>query len=183
MPSEPAVAATFQPALDHLETVLRGLRTGRASTGLLEPLMVEAYGGTMRLQEIASITTPDARTIQVEPWDRALVKTVEKALSQAPLGTAPTVAGSVIRVVLPPLTEERRVELSKVVRQHVEECRIAIRGVREKLLKDLRVREESGALSEDMAERDRKRTQQEVDAAVAAADARGRAKEDELLRF
>lgn len=183
MVSSPSVSAPFQHALEHLETVLRGLRTGRASTGLIEHLEVEAYGSPLRLKEIATMTIPDARTLQIEPWDTSLVTAIEKALTSASLGATPSVAGTVLRVSIPHLTEERRKELTKLVRQHVEECRVSIRAVREKLLKEVKANQTSGKLSEDAAEREQKGIQQEVDAAVAAAEAAGNGKEQELLRF
>lgn len=134
----------------------------------------------MRLKELAHIVTPDARTIQIEPWDKELVKPIEKALATSSLGVNPVIAGTVIRVPLPPLTEERRRELAKLVKQHVEETRITIRNIRERLLKDLRARKDSGALSEDTFERERKHLQADVDAVVAEAGSSGENKEREL---
>ncbi len=176
------ITTPFQPALQHLEEVLRGIRAGRASPGLVESIEVEAYGSRMRLKDVAAITTPDARTIQVEPWDKAVVPAVEKAIAASPLGVNPATAGAVIRVPVPPLTEERRTELSKLVRQKVEEAKISIRNAREKLLKELKAKKESGALSENAFERERKTLQEAVDAATAAVEERGRAKEAEILR-
>lgn len=171
----------FDASLKHLGEVLRSIRAGRASPALVEELDVEVYGNRMRLKELARISAPDPRTIQVEPWDKSQMKAVEKSLASADLGTSPVVAGMVIRCTLPPLTEERRRELTKLVHRHVEEAKVSIRHVREKLLRDLRTKKEAGEFSEDAFERERKTLQEEVAAATAAADTHGKTKEGELL--
>lgn len=171
----------FAPALERFETVLRGLRTGRASAGLVEHLEVEVYGARMKLRDIATITTPDGRTILLEPWDKGHAQVIAKAIATSPLGVNPAATSSLIRVTLPSLTEERRRELAKLVSQHAEETRIAIRNIRERLLKDLRTTKETQGLSEDTVERERKRIQAEVDTATEAIEARARGKEKEIL--
>lgn len=181
MTNPPTIAESFRPALTYLEEVLRGIRAGRASVGLVEPLEVESYGQRMRLKEVGRISTPDARTIQIEPWDQTLVPAIEKAIAASPLGITPVTAGTVIRLPLPLLTEERRQKLTKLVRSAVEETKVSIRNTREKLLNNLKAQKDGGALSEDAQGRKRKKLQGDVDAAVAAAEAAGNAKEAEIL--
>lgn len=175
------VAPVFAPALDHLETVMQGLRTGRANPGLVEHIEVESYGTRMRLKELATVAVTDARTLQIQPWDKAQVGVIAKAIEASPLGVMPTVAGTSIRLTLPSLTEERRRELTRLMKQHLEEARVAIRNVREKQLKELKAQKDAKELSEDAFERERKKLQEDVDAAVTAVDSRGKEKEKELL--
>lgn len=179
-PAPRSFRAEFGPAVNHLEEVLRGLRAGRATPGLVENIEVGVYGSRVPLKSIASISTPDPKTIQVEPWDKTQIKEVEKALATSPLGVNPQAAGTTIRLTLPSLTEERRFELKKLVRQHLEETKGSIRQTREKLLKELRSWQVSGELSEDAFERERKKLQDDVDAAVAAADTLAREKESQI---
>jgi len=181
MTGEPEIVAAFAPVLAHLDTVFRGLRTGRANPGLVEHLEVESYGTKMRIKELATVAVPDAKTIHIQPWDVGQVQIITKAIESSPLGVMPAVAGTVIRVTLPPLTEERRRGLTRFVRQHLEEARVAIRNIREKLLKELKNRKDAKELSEDAFERERKNLQTDVDAAIAAVDSRGKEKEKELL--
>lgn len=181
-PEQRPTPPAFAGPLKRLDDVLRGLRTGRATPALIEGLPLEAYGGVrMALGSLSSISTVDPRTLQVEPWDKTLLKDVEKCIAASPLGVNPVTAGSVIRVPFPPLSEERRRELGKLVRQYVEEAKVAIRQIREKLLKDLRAQQAAGALSEDAGARERKTLQADVDAAVAKAEERAQEKEAELL--
>lgn len=181
MTGEPAVPATFAPALTHLDTVFQGLRTGRANPGLVEHLEVESYGTKMRVKDLATVTIPDARTLQIQPWDRGQTALIAKAIESSPLGVMPSVAGTVIRLSLPPLTEERRRELTRLVKRHAEEARVAVRNTREKLSKELKSRKDAKELSEDAFERERKKLQEGVDATIAAVDSRASEKEKELL--
>ena len=135
----------------------------------------------MDLKTLARIGVADPRTITVEPWDQQQVKIIEKAIASSSLGVNPVTAGSVIRIPLPPLTEERRRELAKRIRQHMEETHIAIRGAREKMLHALRAEKDSGEMSEDNFERAHKELQGETDEAWAAAEELGKTKEAEIL--
>lgn len=171
----------FDSALRHLEEVLRGVRTGRASPGLVESLEIDVYGTRMPLKSLATISVTDARTLQVEPWDKSQTQVIEKTISASPLGVNPVTAGTVIRIPLPALTEERRKDLTKVVRQHVEAARGALRQTREKILNNLRAQQTAGELSENEFERARKKLQAEVDAATAAVERRGEEKKQEIL--
>ena len=135
MPIDPIAKhqAEFDKAIDFLKTDIAALRTGRANPTVVENIMVEAYGSAMQLVGVASISTPDARTIQIEPWDKTLTKAVEKAIIDSKLGFNPSVAGTVIRIVIPPMTEETRKNLVKVLGEKLENARKSIRAVRDEI--------------------------------------------------
>ena len=139
----------FDKVVEHLKSELSGIRTGRASASLVETVLVEAYGATQELRHLATVTVPDARTVQIEPWDAGVVKDIEKALTLAQLGMAPSVAGRVIRLSVPSLTEETRKEMVKQIGKRVEEARIALRGVREEVKKQIESAEQAGEIAED----------------------------------
>lgn len=139
----------FENALNHLEKELHNIRSGRANAAIVEEIKVEAYGSTMELKGLASISSPDAKTIQIEPWDKTVVKDIEKALIAANLGMAPNVAGSTIRLVMPPMTEEKRKETVKVVHQKGEQARISVRGVRESVRDAVLKQEKDKQIGED----------------------------------
>ncbi len=128
---------------------LTGLRTGRASTSLLEPVKVEAYGGQMALTQVATVSVPEARLLTVQVWDKGLVKPVEKAIREANLGLNPVAEGQVIRVPIPPLTEERRKDLIKVAHKYAEQARVAVRNVRRDGMDELKAAEKKGTITED----------------------------------
>src|SRR5713226_9551440 len=125
-------------ALEVLRKEFGGLRTGRASASLLEPITVGAYGGTMPLNQLANVSVPEPRMITVQVWDRAMVKAVDKAIREAGLGLNPQTEGQVIRVPIPDLNEERRRELTRVAARYAEEARIAVRKVRQHGIEALR---------------------------------------------
>lgn len=139
----------FAGAIEHLKGELGTLRSGRAAPALIEHVKVEAYGTTVPLVELASITAPEPRLLVVSPWDKATLKDIERALQAANLGMSPTVDSAVIRLTLPSLTEERRRELVKLVRGKLEEARVAIRNIREEVLKVMKEQKGSGSMSED----------------------------------
>ncbi len=174
--------AEFQKAIDHFQRELQSLRTGRANVQLVENIRVEAYGQIMDIKGVASLTTPDAKTLQIEPWDKSIVKDIEKALIDASLGMQPNVAGTVIRLVMPPMTEEGRKSLVKVLRQKSEEARIGIRNVREKVKSLITDDEKAKTISED----DRRRFLEQLDKVVAEQNAAveriTNEKEEEILK-
>lgn len=176
-----SVSPAFASAIRHLDETLRGIRAGRATQGLVENLAVDVYGSRQNLKALARIGIADPKTITVEPWDQGHVKIIEKAIASSPLGVNPVTAGRVIRISLPPLTADRRRELSKLVHQHVEEARIAIRSGREKHFHDLRASKAAGRTSEDAFERARKALQAETAVAVETAERLGKEKEAEIL--
>ncbi|MDP3985359.1 MAG: ribosome recycling factor [bacterium] len=149
----------FQKAIDHFKEELGALRSGRANPAMLENVMVDAYGSTMPLKGVASVSVPDAKTLAIEPWDAGLVKSIEQALIAADLGMMPTVQGKLIRMVMPPMTEERRKQLVKVVKEKAEDARVALRGVRERVRDEVIEMEKEKQIAED----DRYRLQDELD--------------------
>ena len=149
--------AEFQAVIDHFQKEMNTLRTGRASAALVEGIRVESYGQMMDLKGVASVTVPDAKTIQIEPWDKSIVKEIEKALVDANLGMQPNVAGSTIRLVMPPMTEENRKQLVKVLHQKAEAARVSIRNVREKVKSLVTADEKAKSISEDDKRRELER--------------------------
>lgn len=136
-------------ALEALRKEFGGLRTGRASTSLLEPVMVSAYGSMMPLNQLANINVPEPRMITVQVWDRGMVKAVDKAIRDAGLGLNPQTEGQTVRVPIPDLNEERRRELVKVAAKYAEAARVAVRNVRRDGVESLRKQEREGEISQD----------------------------------
>ena len=168
-------------AIDALHNHLAGLRTGRASTGLIERLMVEYYGADTPLQQLANLAAPEARMLTVTPYDKSAMKAIEKAIRSSDLGLNPNSDGNVIRINIPPLTEARRREMVKIAQRTVEESRIAIRNIRREAMSLLKELDESGDISEDERRRGEERVQKLTDRAVESADRVGREKEAEVL--
>src|SRR5436190_14282970 len=140
-------------ALEVLRHDLGGLRTGRASTALLDPVNVEVYGSTMPLNQVATVSTPEARMLSVQVWDRSNVQSVEKAIRSAGLGLNPITDGQLIRLPIPELTEERRKELAKLVGQYAEKARIAVRNVRRDGMEHLKADEKKHEMRADGSKR------------------------------
>lgn len=136
-------------ALDALRKEFSGLRTGRASTSLLEPITVTAYGSEMPLNQVAALSVPEPRMISVQVWDKSMVGAVEKAIRTADLGLNPAVDGTLIRVPLPELSEERRAEIAKVAGRYAEQARVAVRNVRRDGMDQLKKAEKDGDISKD----------------------------------
>ena len=144
------------------------MRTGRASAALVEGVRIEAYGQSMDLKSNASVTIPDNKTIQIEPWDKALVKDIEKALIDANIGMMPNVAGTVIRLVMPPMNEENRKSMVKLVNQRDEQAKIAIRNIRDSVKTAIQNDEKAKTISED----DKRRQLEALDKSVAEWNAK-----------
>ena len=155
-----------------------GLRTGRASTALLDGLMVEAYGSVVPLNQVGNVSVPDARTLSVSVWDKSLIKSVEKAITEANLGLNPMNDGQLIRIPIPPLSEERRNELVKVAARFTEDVRVAVRNSRRDALDALKAIKDS--MSEDDFKRHEKEVQDMTDKAIAALDETLKNKEAEI---
>jgi ribosome recycling factor len=143
------LARRMDGAIDVLKKEFGGLRTGRASASLLEPVQVPAYGNNVPLKEVASINVPEPRMITVQVWDRAVVKAVDKAIREAGLGLNPQTEGQTIRVPIPELNAERRKELTRVAAKYAEEARVAVRKVRQHGIESLRKLEKDGDISQD----------------------------------
>jgi ribosome recycling factor len=160
----------------------RKMRTGRANVGLLDGLKVEYYGTEMLLNQVASISVEDSRTLVVSPWDKAAVAAVEKAIMKSDLGLTPNTAGQVIRLPLPPMTEERRKELTKVARHEAENARVAVRAVRRDLMNELKEMLKEKLISEDDDRRSQEEIQKLTDRHVHEIDQVLAEKEKELLQ-
>jgi ribosome recycling factor len=173
----------MQRAVESLKEDMRKLRTGRAHAGLLEHVMVEYYGSSVPVKQTANISVEDARTIVVTPWEKNMVSAVEKAIINAGLGLNPVTAGQVIRVPLPPMTEERRRDLVKVVRAQAETGRVAVRGVRREALGDLKDLLKEKMIAEDEERRGQDEIQKLTDRYVAQIDALLKDKESEIMEF
>jgi ribosome recycling factor len=139
----------MEGAVAALHKEFSGLRTGRASTAMLEPVHVEAYGSSMPLNQVASISVPEPRLLSVQVWDQGMVKAVEKAIREAGLGLNPQPDGAIIRVPVPELSQERRQELVKVAGKYTEQARVAVRNVRRDAMDELKKQQKDGKISED----------------------------------
>ncbi len=166
--SHPLFTAGADKALEHLHQELNTIRTGRANPGVIAALPIECYGAVSPLQEVAAISAPEPRLLVVQPWDPSIVKDIAKALRQSSLGINPVVDGKLIRLPIPPMTEERRSDLLKVVNTKAEEARVRLRAAREEAMKQLKSDEKSGAQSEDAVVVAMKELQQAVEATTAA---------------
>ena len=160
----------------------RKMRTGRANTGLLEGIKVEYYGSEVPINQIASVNVEDSRTLVVSPWDKSAVSAVEKAILKSDLGLTPNTAGQVIRLPLPPMTEERRKELTKVARHEAENARVAVRAVRRDLMNELKDMLKEKLISEDDDRRAQEEIQKLTDRHVHEIDQVLAEKEKELLQ-
>ena len=168
-------------AVDALKHDLGGLRTGRASTALLDPVHVEVYGAMMPLNQVATVSAPEPRMLSVQVWDKANVIPVEKGIAKANLGLNPMIDGQTIRLPLPDLTEERRKELAKLCGKYAENAKIAIRNVRRDGMEALKEDEKRKEISEDERKRHEDEVQKATDRFVAEADAAAVAKEKEIM--
>ena len=168
-------------ALESLKHDLAGLRTGRASTALLDPIQVEVYGANMPIAQVATVSVPEPRLISVQVWDRSNVTPVEKAIRNAGLGINPIVDGQVIRLPIPDLTEERRKELAKLAGQYAEKARVAVRNVRRDGMDALKADEKKKEISEDEHKRLDTEDQKLTDDTIKDIDAVAHTKEQEIL--
>jgi ribosome recycling factor len=169
-------------AVESLKHDLGGLRTGRASTTLLDPIHVEVYGSNMPLNQVATVSAPEPRMLSVQVWDRGNVSLVEKAIRNADLGINPIVDGQNIRLPIPDMTEERRKELAKLAHQYAEKARIAVRNVRRDGMDHLKQDEKKHEISEDERKRSETEVQKLTDEAIADIDAVLAAKDREILQ-
>jgi ribosome recycling factor len=168
-------------AVEVLERDLTGIRTGRASTSIVEHLVAEAYGSPMPINQLAGISVPEAHQIVISPWDRGTLQAIEKAILKSDIGLVPNVDGSVIRLNIPPLTEERRKDLVKQMHKRMEEARIEIRNLRRDAADQFKKDEHAGDLGVDDARRELEHLQRITDKHVADVDRVGAVKEQEIL--
>ena len=168
-------------AIESLKNELGSVRTGRASPGLVEHLRVDSYGTLTPLNQLATISTPDATLIVIRPYDRGAVGSIEKAILKSDLGLTPTNDGTVIRLSIPPLTEDRRRDLAKHVRKRVEEARVAVRNVRRDIHDQMRKLEHDHSISQDDLHRSETELQKLTDEQVKEIDKIGEDKEHDLM--
>lgn len=169
-------------AIEVLRKEFAGLRTGRASAGLLEPIAVPAYGGTMPIKELANVSVPEPRMITVQVWDRALVKPIDRAIRESGLGLNPQTEGQVIRVPIPDLNEERRRELTRVTARYAEQARISVRNVRRDGIEMLRRQEKDGDISQDQQRKLQQDVQHLTDETIRRIDETLAQKDKEILQ-
>jgi ribosome recycling factor len=176
------IQGKMQVSIDHVKKEFSGLRTGRASIALLEPVMVEAYGSHMPLNQVASVSVPEPRLLSVSVWDKGMAKAVEKAIREANLGLNPMSDGTLIRVPIPPLTAERRAELTKVGHKYAEHARVAIRNLRRDANEALKKMEKDHQISEDDLRKFSEEIQKMTDQHIAKVDEALKAKEQEITQ-
>lgn len=170
-------------AISVLRTELAGLRTGRASSGMLDPIMVNAYGSHMPITQLATISVPEPRMIMVQVWDRATAPAVEKAIRESSLGLNPIVEGQVFRIPIPELNTERRMEFVKVAHKYAESARISVRHVRRDGIDGLKKAEKDGSMSEDDSRKMSEKVQKLTDDTIAEIDAVVASKEAEISQI
>jgi ribosome recycling factor len=168
-------------AVDAMERDFQGVRTGRASTALVERITVDYYGTQTPLNQLAGISVPEPHQIVIQPWDRGVLGAIEKAITKSDIGITPNVDGTVVRLNIPPLTEERRKDLVKIVHKRMEEARVEIRNIRRDANDHLKKEDRDGAVGADEAHRQVDILQKTTDRHIAEVDRRGTAKEQEVL--
>ncbi|MGD9694936.1 MAG: ribosome recycling factor [Thermoleophilia bacterium] len=171
----------MEGAVAALGTEFAAVRTGRASTSLLDRIQVDAYGTRTPLNQLATINAPEARLLTVQPYDRSIMGSIEKAIQESDLGLTPSNDGAIIRLPVPQLTEERRKEMVRLVHKMAEEARVAVRNVRRDILNDLKRAEKEGELSRDELSRAQDEVQKLTDSEVASIDDLMSRKEAEVL--
>jgi ribosome recycling factor len=179
------VLAAIEPkmarAVEVMERDLQGIRTGRASTTLVERIHVDYYGTPTALNQLAGISVPEQHLIVIQPWDRGVLGAIEKAILKSDIGLVPNVDGTVVRLNIPPLTEERRRDLVKVVHRRMEEAKVEIRNLRREAADAIKHEERDGVIGTDEAHRELEQLQKVTDRHVADVDKVGGAKEREVL--
>jgi len=172
----------MQGAISVLKTELGGLRTGRASISMLEPLTIDAYGQQMPINQLATISVPEPRMISVQVWDKSMAQAVEKSIRESSLGLNPVVEGTLMRIPIPELNEERRLELAKIAHKYAEQARISVRHVRKDGMDTLKKMEKDGEVSQDEHHQMSDEVQQFTDDAIAEIDLIIEAKEEEITQ-
>ena len=176
-----AMKEKMDKAIEAHKKELNRLRTGRASPALLEGIRVDYYGTPTPIQQTASITIPESRLIVIQPWDKTMIETISKAIQKANLGLSPANDGTVIRIAIPPLTEERRKELGKIVKKMGEESKISIRNIRREANESLKQLEKNKSLSEDESHRAMDEVQKITDQKIVDVDKLVEEKQNEIL--
>ncbi|HVH13765.1 MAG TPA: ribosome recycling factor [Longimicrobium sp.] len=181
MPSLQKARQRMEGAIEALRREFAGVRTGKASPGLLDTVKVDAYGSLLPLNQVGTVAAPEARMLTVQPWDKSLLKAIEKALRESDLGLNPSNDGSIIRIPIPPLTEERRREFVKMLHKLTEEARVAVRNVRRDTNDEIKHRQKDEGLSEDDIRREQGEVQKLTDQYIARIDELMKHKEAEIM--
>jgi len=172
----------MKKVIEHLKTEFSHLQIGRASASLVEGVQVEVYGSHQPLKAVAHISVPDAKTIQIQPWDKGTLQAIEKGIQMANLGLTPSNDGIVIRINIPPLTEERRRDLTKVVHKLAEEARISVRHARQAVMDKIKGQEKAKEISEDISKGMEKKLQEKVDAINQDIEMLAKGKEADVMK-
>lgn len=170
----------MQKTISTLENELSGIRTGRASPGLIEPIIAECYGSKMPISQLGTVSSMDSRTLSIQVWDKEAVKPVEKAISNANLGVNPTIEGQTMRITLPSLTEERRVEFAKLAAKYGEGSKVAVRHLRRDTMDGLKKFEKNKEISEDELKKLNDKVQKTTDTYIKKIDDKVSSKEKEI---
>jgi ribosome recycling factor len=181
MPSLQKARQRMDGAIEALRREFAGVRTGKASPGLLDTVKVDAYGSLMPLNQVGTVSAPEARMLLVQPWDKSLLKAIEKALRESDLGLNPSNDGSIIRIPIPPLTEERRKEYVRLLHKLTEEARVAVRNVRRDANDEIKHRQKDEGLSEDDLRREQAEVQKLTDEYIHKIDELMKHKEAEVM--
>ena len=168
-------------SLDSFKKDLSGLRVGRASSSMLDPINVNAYGSVLPLSQVGTVSVPEARMLTVSIWDNSLISFAEKAIRESALGLNPMIEGNMIRIAVPPLSEERRIEIVKVASKYAENAKISIRNIRRELIEDIRKLQKNGDISEDQKHGDELKIQDIIDLNIKHIDEILSVKEKEIL--
>jgi len=179
--ARPSLEARMERAVEAMERDFATVRTGRAATSLVERIQVEYYGTLTPLNQLASISIPEPHQVVIQPWDRGVLGAIDKAIQKSDIGLMPNVDGTVVRLNIPPLTEERRKDLAKVVHKRAEEARVEIRNHRREATDDLRKQEKDGAIGADEARREQDRIEKLTHHWVDQVDRVAKAKEQEIM--
>ena len=186
MATEKPVLSNYRDRMDKAVTALKeeftSLRTGRASSALLDQVQVEAYGSSMPLSQVAGVSVPDPRSLMVNVWDKGVVVSVEKAIRSAGLGLNPVMEGQNLRIPIPPLTEERRKDIAKLAGKYAEQQRIAVRNVRHHAMDDLKKAEKDSVITQDEHRRMQDEVQKFTDEAIRRVDDALKTKEQEIMQ-
>lgn len=184
--AEKPVLSNYRDRMDKAISALKeefaSLRTGRASAGLLDQVMVDAYGSTVPLNQVAAVSVPEPRSITVSVWDKGMVVAVEKAIRSSGLGFNPVNEGTNLRIPIPPLTEERRKDLAKIAGKYAEQQKIAVRNVRRDANDDLKKAEKNGAINQDDQKRMEAEVQKMTDESIKRVDEALKTKEQEIMQ-
>ena len=182
-PSLQKVTQLMEKALDHLRREFTTLRTGRASVALLDHITVDYYGTPTPLKQVANLSVPESRLIHIQPWDTTLIKDIEKAVTASELGVTPSNDGKIIRLPIPPLSEERRKELVKICKKHGEDAKVQVRGFRRDGNDELKRLQKDGEISEDELRRAEAENQKLTDSYIHKVDDLLKKKEEEILEI